>query len=176
MGTQVAFLRGINVGGRRVTNDRLVEIAAGEGFADVSAFLASGNLIFNARSETTVTERVLSAALEAGLGYEVDVFVRSAAEILAIASVTPFDVDEIDGPGKPQITFLHEHPSPTAWLTVAELGTADDLVELGDRCWFWLPRLGISGTVLDVKAVERAVGVGTTRTLNTISRISKKLG
>lgn len=176
MGTQVAFLRGINVGGRRVTNERLVEIAEGQGFDNVSAFLASGNLILNSSAHPSVTDGLLSGALEEGLGYEVDVFVRSAAEILAVASVTPFDVDDIAGPGKPQITFLHKHPSPEDWLTVAELGTADDLVELGDRCWFWLPALGISGTSLDVKAVERAVGVGTTRTLNTIARIAKKLG
>jgi len=175
MGTQVAFLRGINVGGRRVTNDRLVEIAECEGMANVSAFLASGNLLFGASTRTSETESVLSGALEAGLGYEVDVFVRSAAEVLAVASVTPFDISDVEGPGKPQVTFLHEHPSAEDWLTVAELGTAEDLVELGDRCWFWLPALGISGTALDVKAVERAVGVGTTRTLNTITRIANKL-
>jgi len=175
MGQQVAFLRGINVGGRRVTNDQLVGVAEASGFADVRAFLASGNLIVDASSAPAESEARLSTALEDALGYEVDVFVRSAAEVAAVASVMPFHEPEDGVVGKPQVTFLHDHPTPRQWLAVAELGTADDLVELGDRCWFWLPVHGISGSALDLKAVERAVGVGTTRTLNTVSRIMQKL-
>jgi len=177
MGGHVAFLRGINVGGHRVTNDRLVSVAVDAGFGEVSAFLASGNLLLDApvASTTQDTEKVLSTALEADLGYEVDVFARSAAEVVAVASVTPFDQEVVEAAkGKPQVTFLHDHPTPAQWLAVAELGTSDDLVELGDRCWFWLPEHGISGTALDLRAIERHIGVGTTRTLNTVSRLAAK--
>jgi hypothetical protein len=43
----VAFLRGINVGGRRVTMAQLCAAFEALGFAEVGTFLASGNVTFS---------------------------------------------------------------------------------------------------------------------------------
>ena len=48
MGTFVALLRSINVGGRnRVAMGELRQLATSLGFQDVSTYLQSGNLIFS---------------------------------------------------------------------------------------------------------------------------------
>ena len=48
MARHVAFLRGMNVGGHRITNDALVGHVAALGFVDVRTFRASGNVILGA--------------------------------------------------------------------------------------------------------------------------------
>ena len=47
MNRYVAFLRGMNLGRRRIKNPELCAAFEGIGFTNVSAFLASGNVIFD---------------------------------------------------------------------------------------------------------------------------------
>src|SRR5258707_13902372 len=87
----VAFLRGMNLGGRRIKNDELRREVEALDFADVACFRASGNVIFSAEEgdEGVLTGRI-EAGLEGSLGYEVPVFLRGAAELLSIAPSEPF--------------------------------------------------------------------------------------
>ncbi|MEP6475429.1 MAG: DUF1697 domain-containing protein, partial [Gemmatimonadota bacterium] len=56
-----AFLRGMNLGGRRVTNTELNRIFKSVGVSGVESFIASGNLIFDAPTKNAAT---LQARLE----------------------------------------------------------------------------------------------------------------
>jgi hypothetical protein len=49
----VAFLRAINVGGHVVKMDRLRTLFEGLGFANVSTFIASGNVVFDSTATDT---------------------------------------------------------------------------------------------------------------------------
>ena len=49
----VAFLRAINVGGRRVKMHHLRELFESLGFSNVETFIASGNVIFDSPAEDT---------------------------------------------------------------------------------------------------------------------------
>ena len=81
----VAFLRGINVGGRTVVKEKLKEIFNSLGFQNVSTFQQSGNVIF----ETEIVypkeiEDKIKANLCKMLGYEVSVFVRTFPQLKSI--------------------------------------------------------------------------------------------
>ncbi len=43
--TVVVFLRGMNLGKRRLTNEQLIAVFERSGFADASAYQASGNIM-----------------------------------------------------------------------------------------------------------------------------------
>jgi hypothetical protein len=43
------------------------------------------------------------------------------------------------------------------------------------REWYWLPTAGIATSTLDVEAVARALGRGSTRTRDTVTRLRAKL-
>ncbi len=104
----VAFLRGMNLGGRRIKNDELRREFEVLGFADVACFRASGNVIFGAEEgdEVELTSRI-EAGLEESLGYEVPVFLRSADELRAIAASEPFEASLVAASkGKLQVAFL----------------------------------------------------------------------
>ena len=63
MARYVAFLGGINVGGHRVTMDRLRAEFEALGFTDVRTFIASGNVLFEATGSRASLEPKIEARL-----------------------------------------------------------------------------------------------------------------
>lgn len=170
-----AFLRGINVGGRRVTGEQLCAPLVAMGFEQVASFLASGNLTF-VTADAGVLETRIENALRAALGFEVEVVVRSAAEVAEVAGCQPFPAELIEATaGKLQVTFLRDQPDPTSVEAAVAQSTDQDRLTVIGRQWYWLPTAGISTSTLDVTAIERALGRGTTRTLNTVTRLHARL-
>ncbi len=85
----VAFLGGVNVGGHRVTMERLRDEFAALGYAEVSTFIASGNVIFTAPKRADHDTRI-AEHLGAQLGWPVPTWVRTAAEVVATVDLRPF--------------------------------------------------------------------------------------
>lgn len=56
------------------------------------------------------------------------------------------------------------------------LGTEIDRVVVIGREWHWLPTRGMGRSVLDVTAIERVLGRGTTRTVGTLLRLLGRVG
>jgi uncharacterized protein (DUF1697 family) len=173
----VAFLRGINLGNRRVKSPELIGHFEAMGFKDIATFRASGNVVFvdpDADTEAKVGARV-EAGLEEALGYDVATFLRSAQEVAAIAARDPFDAKAIEASkGKPQVVLLGRKPSTKAKKAVQEIAPDGDLMVIEGRELHWLPTVGLSETELDTKALDAALGKGTTRTAGTIEAIASK--
>jgi uncharacterized protein (DUF1697 family) len=173
----VAFLRGINLGNRRVKSPELIGHFEAIGFEDVATFRASGNVVFvdpEGDTEAKVGARV-EAGLEEALGYEVATFLRSAKEVAAIAARDPFDAKAIKASkGKPQVVLLGRKPSAKAKKALETITPDGDLMAVEGRELHWLPTVGLSETDLDTKALDAAVGKGTTRTAGTIAAIAAK--
>ncbi len=53
-GLNFLFLRAINTGSRRVTNDELLAPLIAAGFADVAAFQAAGNITLRSEGDTSL--------------------------------------------------------------------------------------------------------------------------
>ena len=175
MDRYVAFLRGMNLGGRRITNELLRSHFEELGCEDVATFRASGNVIFASEGEAPAQ---LAARLEGGLaealGYEVPVFLRSAKELLAIAAHEPFAAREVAGSnGKLQVALLARKPTAAAARKALALSTDVDRLAI-ERELYWLPAGGISESDLDWKAIEAALGPTTVRTKGTIDQIAAK--
>jgi uncharacterized protein (DUF1697 family) len=85
----VAFLRSINVGKRRVKMDVLRRVFVNAGFEDAETFIASGNVFFSSPDATNIAQTI-EAALHEGLGFEVDVFIRSIDELETMIASDPF--------------------------------------------------------------------------------------
>ncbi|MEO0605337.1 MAG: DUF1697 domain-containing protein [Myxococcota bacterium] len=172
----MAFLRGMNLGRRRITNEALVAAVESLGFGEVSAYQASGNVLFDSGGRPDL-EATLSEGLTESLGYDVRAYVRSAAEVASLAEATPFTEDELRGTrGKVQVTMLADVPDAARGTQAEALSTKTDRIRVSGAHWFWLPTGGISDSPLDFAAVERVLGIGTTRTHGTVQRIAKKLG
>lgn len=168
-----AFLRGMNVGGHRITNEELRAHIEALGFGPVETFRASGNVVLNGgeHSDDDLQER-LEAGLAAALGYGVPTFIRSRDEMLALADASPFDLS--NSAGKLQVALLSRAPSRDASRDVLALAESRDQLAFGERELFWLPDGPMSESELDWKAIERLLGSTTVRTKGTIEQIAAR--
>src|SRR6188472_1508109 len=80
----VAFLRAINVGGHIVKMDHLRTLCEAIPLANVSTFIASGNVLFESKKPRAQVEAAIEKKLKAALGYDVATMVRSGADLAAI--------------------------------------------------------------------------------------------
>ncbi len=177
MNRYVAFLRGMNLGNRRIKNSELQAEFDRLGFSEVATFRASGNVIFGVeqrQSEAALTRKI-ETGLADGLGYEVPVFLRSAAEAAAIATLEPFEPKLVEASkGKLQVSLLATKPAAKARRAVLDLASDADLLAIEGRELYWLPGGGTLDSDLDLKAIDKALGKGTMRTMGTIEQIAAK--
>jgi uncharacterized protein (DUF1697 family) len=87
----IALLRGINVGGHRVTMERLRGLFAELGLQQVRTYIQTGNVFFEApeQDRAALTQRI-EQHLHAALGYEVPTFLRTVPEFEQLLARNPF--------------------------------------------------------------------------------------
>jgi uncharacterized protein (DUF1697 family) len=175
MARYTAFLRGMNVGGHRLTNADLRVLFAEMGFADAACFRASGNVVFAAERQAAgeMQERI-EQGLAAALGYAVPVFLRTREQVLAITGLSPFPEAALVGGGKPQVAFLAGPLSERARALITQSAGEDDLVAFGPLELHWLPRAGVLDSALDMLSIEAMTGPMTMRTMRTVRELAGK--
>ena len=175
MNRYVAFLRGMNLGRRRIKNPELCAAFEDIGFTNVSAFLASGNVIFDAAdSDPGAVVLSIEYGLRASLGYEVPTFLRTADEVKAIAGYAPFSGITKERTGKMQVAMLGPEVDQSVRDSVLELSNDADMLELVRSELYWWPKGNFLDSELDLNALEGIVGPFTIRTKNTMERLTAK--
>lgn len=171
----VGFLRGMNLGGRRLTNEELVGAVRTCGCADVEAYRASGNVVFNDDRPVDELTTALTDGLAEALGYPVPVFLRDADEVRAIAAGSPFTEAQLAASrSKPQVVFLSREPASQVLDEVVPLVPAGDVLVPAGREFHWLPATGVGASTLDFRRLDQLTGGTTVRTLGTVQHIAKK--
>lgn len=176
MPTHAAFLRAINVSNRRVGGAALCECFEAIGLGEVAAFRASGNVVFDA-GDAAVGELAgrIEESLRDGLGYEVPVFLRSAAQMHEISAREPFSPALVEASkGKPQVLLLGKRPSKKAREAALALASERDPLAIEGAELHWLPSGGTQDSELDLDEIGRLLGLGTMRTAGTIAQMTAK--
>jgi len=176
MTRHVAFLRAINVGGRFVRMPALVAAFEDIGMQQVSTFIASGNVVFRSPGAATgpLTRRI-ETRLHETLGFEVTTFLRTDAEVKALAA------DDVPMPGAPlaqalNVIFLADALTRTQHAIVQALSTDVDSFAVRGREVFWLCRRRQSESKFSNAVFERRLGVRSTlRTFSTVQRLAATL-
>jgi len=172
----VAFLRGINLGKRRVKMDDLRALFVAQKFADVSTFIASGNVLFSSRSaDARKLETQIEAALQAGLGYAVDTFVRTRDEVAAIAAYRAFADADMDHPDHTAyVGFLREALPAAQAKGLVACATAVDALHVEGREYYWLCRIKSNESTVWTSSPMRALKLPTSsvRNLTTIRKLA----
>lgn len=171
----IAFLRAINVGGHTVKMDALRELFEALGFEQVETFIASGNVIFETtETDTAALERRIETHLQAALGYAVATFLRTDAEVAAIAAHQPFPPAETAATGL-YIGFMAESLDDAAVATVLAFATDIDAFHVHEREIYWACRARQSESTFSNAVLERALRrPATWRNLNTVQRLAAK--
>ncbi len=170
----IAFLRAINVGGRFVKMDALKAQFEALGLNDVSTFIASGNVIFETRSrDMAALERKIEKQLHTGFGFEVQTFVRSAAEVAAIAAYRPFDESALTSAASFVVGFIARPLDAAQQSTLSGFNSTLDAFQVQGREVYWMSRNKQSESTFSNAVFERALGLRATfRGMNTVQRIA----
>jgi uncharacterized protein (DUF1697 family) len=171
----VAFLRSINIGGRRVKMDELRALFEALKFAEVSTFIASGNVIFrDASTDGASIERRIEDHLQRTLGYPVATFVRTTAELASAAALRPFPDAELDAPGRSlHVGFLRSPLSEVETSHLLSFRTAMDDFHVAGRELYWLCRGRVLDSLVSWQAVTKLVPTPSTmRNVTTVRKLA----
>lgn len=175
----IAFLRAINVGGHTVKMDHLRTLFEALGWANVTTFIASGNVIFEAPTEdTSILEQQIEPHLRQSLGYEVTTFIRSTAELAAVAAYQPFPPIDLAATGSSlYIAFLKAPPSVERQQKLLAFRTERDDFHFHEREFYWRCRTKMSESTFSGALLEKTVGMpATMRNSTTIKKLTAKIG
>jgi uncharacterized protein (DUF1697 family) len=171
----VAFIRGINVGGRIVVKEKLKEAFTSMGFQDVSTFKQSGNVIFKTEIvQPKEIEDKIKGKLSEMLGYEVSVFIRSLQQLTSIIEHDAFKGQEKEGTSF-LITFFSTLPTNFSLnlpLTIPK-STAQVISMKGTEA-FSVTHGGGEGALPNPFLESKLKVKATTRNINTIIEIVEK--
>lgn len=152
----VAFLGGINVGGHRVTMDRLRDELTPLGYDDVSTFIASGNVIFASKKRASTLEPEIGAHLQDALGYAVPTFVRRAADLERLASREPWGT--VPDGHTLMVWMLRDAPDAAAAAATEALSNDQDRFQVIGTELYQQVRGGFSDSSVKPAALARALG------------------
>jgi uncharacterized protein (DUF1697 family) len=172
----VAFLRGINVGGHRVTMERMRELFCELELTNVTTVIASGNVVFEATEEAGDLEARIEDQLQRGLGYRVATFVRSATELASVIANDPLaDAPEEPAPPTVYVVFLKAPPVADVQRGLAGLRSETDEFHVVGREVYWLCRTRMSESPAGDQLERTLREPGTMRKITTLNRLLDKL-
>lgn len=171
----VAFLRGINVGGNKLIKMAdLREVFAGSGCRNVSTYIQSGNVIFEAKEiNADAVARKIEKQIQQSLGHEVTVMVLTAAELKACVKGDPFKNIQSDEDAVSFVTFMSAEPIKRPRLPFIIAKENVEVLAIRNRTAFIVCRRKPNGTFGFPNAfLEKELGVAaTTRNVRTVMKI-----
>jgi uncharacterized protein (DUF1697 family) len=165
MGSFVALLRAVNVGGTgKLPMSDLKDLCEELGFTSVRTYIASGNVVFASRKSEAAIKTSLERRLEAYAGKPLGVAVRSAAEMAQVLADNPFPKL---APNRTVAIFL-DHAPPSDTLAGIR-GRKGELIELGHREIYVYYGEGMGKSKLVIPAAK----TGTARNMNTVATLAE---
>jgi uncharacterized protein (DUF1697 family) len=173
----IAFLRAINVGGHTVKMATLRELFEGFGFSKVETFIASGNVIFEADGGETADhlEQPIEKGLHQALGYEVATFLRTVAEVTAVAQYEPFPTAEFEAGANLYVAFLKDELDEAGYGRLLTLRNEIDDFKAHRREVFWLRRMQLGESKFTGALLEKTLKMpATMRNITTVKKMAAK--
>jgi len=167
----IAFLRGINLGGHNVKKDQLIKIFESVGCEEVTTFIASGNVVFDAKSKPT--ETAAEEAFHSAIGYAAPTFIRTTAQLRKIVERRPFDGRDPETGGTLHIGFLKKKGNASA---LKALETDNDELHVDGTTVYWHTHTArMSDSTINPAKIEKALGQQSTfRSIKTLVNILEK--
>lgn len=176
------FLRGINLGRRRVKNDELAAAFLKAEFTGVETYQASGNVVIDGSGEAApgdlaALEARTEEAVHRELGFEADAFVRTLDALAALVEHDKLVRGEAEGL-TPHVIFLKAAPEPAAVDALQELWGPDDQFPILGCEVVWLRRGRLTDSEIQTRHLEKALGgvPSTMRKVTTLRRMVRRFG
>jgi uncharacterized protein (DUF1697 family) len=160
----VGLLRAVNVGGRKLVMTDLKAVAEGLGLGSAKTFIASGNLLFTTAMSEGAVKAALETALTKHMGKPVEVMVRTAKEMAAVARANPFAAE----PGNRVAAIFLDQAPPKDAADLAK-NVIDERIKLGTREIYVHYPSGQGQSKLRIPGAAN----GTARNMNTVQKLAE---
>lgn len=171
MATAIAFIRGINVGGKsRLPMKRLVETLDRVGIHGAATYIQSGNVAFRcSKVQAAELARRIGNAIHGDHGIQPAVVVLSIQEVEHAIAANPYPEGQKE-PKSLHLFFLSEVPASPDLDALAALASGNERCALKRRVLYLHAPDGIANSKL-AAGVERTLGVtATARNWRTVTR------
>lgn len=162
------LLRGVNVGGHRVAMPELRTLAEELGYAQVSTYINSGNLLLSTTKGSAALAGELQGAISERFGFPVPVMVRTICELRSIVGENPYPEGN---PSQVTVAFLNGSAAPGASDRMAALAAAEERFTLAET-EVYLDFAGGLGQSKLAAQLAKAIGVeATVRNIRTVQKL-----
>ena len=165
MGTYIALLRGINVGGKKLPMAELREMCASLKLKNVQTYIQSGNVVLDYDGTALQLEEFLQKGIAKWFKIDVKVVVRTASDLKHVIKSNPFGEAAY-------LTFLKALPEIADYEPITKAKTdKEEFKVIGREVYFFLPE-GYGRTKLNNNFLESKLKVSaTTRNLRTVKTL-----
>ena len=169
----VAFLRGINVGGKnKIKMETLREMCAALGFQNVKTYINSGNVIFEtAKTDDKKLAERLEKAIEKEFLLNIKVMVRTISEIENLVKNNPF-AGQFENDKDLHVFFLDEElPTEKRELLLSN-NSENEQFSVQNREIFCLLRVSVLDSLIGKDYIGKKLKVSATaRNWRTVNKI-----
>jgi len=169
----VAFLRGINVGGKnKVKMETLREVFGALGFQNVKTYINSGNVIFETvKTDDNKLVAEIEKAIRAEFSLNIKVMVRTVAEIEYILKNNPLD-GKFENDKDLHVLFLDEYLTEEKRELLLSNNNENEMFAVRNREIFCLLRVSFSDSLLGKNYIGKKLKVSATaRNWRTVNKI-----
>lgn len=169
----VAFLRGINVGGKnKIKMETLREICAEIGFSNVKTYINSGNVIFETKkTDDKKLAAQIEKAIEKEFGLQIRTIVRSIAEIENIVKNNPFD-GQFESDKDLHVFFLDEEMPDEKRELLLSNNNENEMFAVQNREIFCLLRVSVLNSLIGKDYIAKKLKIpSTARNWRTVKKL-----
>jgi uncharacterized protein (DUF1697 family) len=106
----LSFLRGVNVGGKKVPMSDVRILYDELGFKNITTYIQSGNVIFESKLTASASEKKIEKKLLEKFDFDVSVIIRTKDELSSAIKKNPFLKEKNIVEDKLYVTFLANEP------------------------------------------------------------------
>ncbi|MGN6160552.1 MAG: DUF1697 domain-containing protein [Marmoricola sp.] len=173
----IAFLRAVNVGGRKYPMAELRQMLTEAGYSDVQTHIQTGNVFLRSDSSAAELEADLERLFQADRGFEVLTIVVSPKELVAIAAEADRVIEEFGEPAHGHyIEIMRAAPSAENGAIIEGQTSGRQRFVVRGRTVHYLTDISMAEVKAPRAAVRAAYGVSTSRNAKVIRALALKWG
>ena len=171
MAVMVAWLRGVNVGGGKTVLPmaKLREVAEGLGYADVTTYIQSGNVLLRTSDSAARVEKQLAGAIAALGGVQPAVMVRTVAQLRKVVDDNPY-LGRGEDPRHCHVVFTAKPATGSVAGLDLDSYAPEEAVPIGKQLYLFLPG-GMGRSKLATDLAKNKAAIGTARSWRTVLKL-----
>lgn len=174
MQTYIAFLRGINVGGKnRILMSELRAAIESDEFKSVRTYIQSGNVVFesslNSCDEISTS---ISRTIQNTFGFTIPVLVKTKKRMELVLSLSPYDNEDQISTNKTYFILLFKTPKEEFLEVFKALTFPNEQFKITEDCIYLLCLNGYGNSKLNNNLIESKLKVvATARNYRTLQKV-----